>query len=145
MNKAILCGRTTKDTEVSMTKGGKKVCSFTLAIDEGKDESGNRRTQFIDCEAWDKRASFMEAYVKKGMRILVEGRLNKRMYEKDGQKHYPVSVICDRIEFADGTNQSKDEGIPTATQNAPKTAQNRPVEDYGIPQNISIDSDDLPF
>lgn len=150
MNKAILCGRTTADIDIRMTPTGKKVCKFTLAIDDGKNADGSRRTQFIDCEAWNQSAEFMERYVKKGVRILVEGRLNKTSYEKDGQKHYPTNVVCDRIEFADGANQPQNEYSSMPTQNAPKTAQNRSQQndDFGIPQyseGLSIGADDLPF
>ena len=146
MNKAILCGRTTADIDIRMTTTGKKVCKFTLAIDDGKNTDGSRRTQFIDCEAWNQSAEFMERYVKKGVRILVEGRLNKTSYEKDGQKHYPTNVVCDRIEFADGANQAQNEYSSMPTQNASKTAQNRPQQndDFGLP-SYSIDSGDLPF
>ena len=143
MNKAILCGRTTADINIQMTATGKKVCRFTLAIDDGKNADGSRRTQFIDCEAWNQSAEFLERYVKKGVRILVEGRLNKTSYEKDGQKHYPTNVVCDRVEFADGANQPQNEQTSVVKQNAPRTAQNQPVNDW---QNIDIDFEsDLPF
>ena len=145
MNKAILCGRTTADIDIRMTTTGKKVCKFTLAIDDGKNADGSRRTQFIDCEAWNQSAEFMERYVKKGIRILVEGRLNKTSYEKDGQKHYPTNVVCDRIEFADGANQPQNEYSPMPTQNAPKTAQKQPEDDFGIPHGLNFDESDLPF
>lgn len=146
MNKAILCGRTTADINIQMTTTGKKVCKFTLAIDDGKNADGSRRTQFIDCEAWNQSAEFMERYVKKGIRILVEGRLNKTSYEKDGQKHYPTNVVCGRIEFADGANQPQNGATSMPVQNAPRTAQNQPKnDDFGIPDSYGINSDDLPF
>ena len=145
MNKAIVCGRITSEPDIRMTSTGKKVCKFTLAVDDGKNADGSRRTQFIDCEAWNQSAEFMERYVKKGIRILVEGRLNKTSYEKDGQKHYPTNVVCDRIEFADGANQPQNEYSSVPTQNAPKTAQKQPTDNFGIPSYDIDMGSDLPF
>ena len=144
MNKAILCGRTTADIDIRMTTTGKKVCKFTLAIDDGKNADGSRRTQFIDCEAWNQSADFLERFVKKGNRILVEGRLNKTTYEKDGQKHYPTTVVCDRVEFADGANQPQGGSSITATTGYPKAEQKEPTDNFGIP-DYGINGDDLPF
>lgn len=150
MNKVIVCGRTTAEPDVRMTQSGKKVCQFTLAIDDGANKDGSRRTQFIDCEAWEKSAEFMERFVKKGLRILVEGRLSKRMYEKDGVKHYPTNVIAERVEFADSlknANSQQNEQKPMAQQNRSQNAQNQPYtnnDDFGI-SGIDINMDDLPF
>ncbi len=146
MNKAIICGRITANPEIKMTTNGNKVCRFTLAVDDGKNTDGSRRTQFIDCEAWKQSAEFLERFVKKGNRILVEGRLNKTSYEKDGQKHYPTTVVCDRLEFADGANQPQNGVTSMPTQTAPKTAQNQPKnDDFGIPDSYGISTEDLPF
>lgn len=151
MNKAIICGRITANPEIKMTTNGNKVCKFTLAVDDGKNTDGSRRTQFIDCEAWKQSAEFLERFVKKGIRILVEGRLNKTSYEKDGQKHYPTTVVCDRLEFADGANQPQNGSSITATTGYPKTAQNQPspaplftAEEVEM-MSKGIDPDDLPF
>jgi len=145
MNKAIICGRITANPEIKMTTNGNKVCKFTLAVDDGKNTDGSRRTQFIDCEAWKQSAEFLERFVKKGNRILAEGRLNKTSYEKDGQKHYPTNVVCDRIEFADGANQPQNEYSSMPTQNAPKTVQKQPTDNFGIPAYDIDMGSDLPF
>ena len=148
MNRVIICGRTTADTNVQMTTTGKKVCKFTLAIDDGKDRDGNRRTQYIDCEAWEKTAEFMERYVTKGLRILVEGKLNKKPYEKDGVKHYPTIVLCDRIEFADATNANQNGRNIVPQQEVAQKAQNGFLGTNGfsdVSGEITILPDDLPF
>lgn len=146
MNITILSGRITDHPDVRMTGSGKKVCQFTLAVDDGKDTNGQRKTQFLDCVAWENGAAYLEQYVKKGNRISVQGRLNKSSYLKDGEKRYSVKVVCDRVEFADGANQPRNEEKPMITQNAPKTAQNEPVQNaYDIPNNYGISDDDLPF
>ena len=44
MNKIILVGRLTKDPEVRTTQTGKKLASFSIAVDDGKDQNGQRLT-----------------------------------------------------------------------------------------------------
>lgn len=151
MNLVILVGRITADVDIKMTNSGKKVCSFTLAVDDGKNADGSRRTQFPDCVAWEKAAEFLERYVQKGNRIAVVGRLTKRAYESNGQKRYVSEVVVDRVEFADGANQPKNEYSSAPAQTAPQTAQKPPVQasmdnGFGIPTSYGIDmGEDLPF
>lgn len=151
MNLVILVGRITADVDIKMTNSGKKVCSFTLAVDDGKNADGNRKAQFLDCVAWEKAAEFLERYVQKGNRIAVVGKLTKRAYESNGQKRYVSEVVVDRVEFADGANQPKNEYSSAPAQTAPQTAQKPPVQasmdnGFGIPTSYGIDmGEDLPF
>lgn len=151
MNLVILVGRITADVDIKMTNSGKKVCSFTLAVDDGKNADGNRKAQFLDCVAWEKAAEFLERYVQKGNRIAVVGKLTKRAYESNGQKRYVSEVVVDRVEFADGANQPKNEYSSVPVQTAPQTAQKPPVQasmdnGFGIPTSYGIDmGEDLPF
>ena len=141
MNRVTLMGRLAANPEVRVTQSGKKVCNFALAISMGKDKPA----QFHDCVAWDNTAEFLGRYTRKGNRILVEGRLDKSVYEKDGQKRYVTTVIVDHVEYADGANQPQNGATSMPTQNAPKTAQNQPTQDFGIHDSYGINSDDLPF
>lgn len=139
MNIVILSGRITADPDVRITGSGKKMCQFSLAVDAGKDADGQRQTQFHDCVTWNNGAEFIERYVKKGNRILVQGRLDKSSYVKDGQKHYSVKVIADRVEFADGANQPRNEGKPMPTQKAPESPKNE------WNAGLEFTEEDLPF
>lgn len=151
MNLVILVGRITDDAQVHVTTGGNKVCSFIVAVDDGANNDGSRRTQFLSCTAWNKAAEFLGRYVKKGNRIAVLGRNTKRTYESDGQKHYVQEIVADRVEFADGANQPQGGYTPKATTGYAKTDQKPPVQTsmdngFGIPTSYGIDSDeDLPF
>ena len=100
MNKVILVGRLTKDPEIKVTQSGKKVASFSVAVDDGKDSSGNRITQYFNCSAWDKLADIIESYVKKGHRVAVIGRLQNRSWDKpDGTKGYATDVSVKELEM----------------------------------------------
>lgn len=97
MNKVILVGRLTRDPEVRYTQTGKAVASFSVAVDTGFGE--NKRADFIPIVVWDKLAEICGNNLTKGRRILVEGRLQIRDYEKDGQKRRAAEVIAQNIEF----------------------------------------------
>lgn len=100
MNKIILVGRLTKDPECSVTAGEqKKIARYTLAVDRSYTKDG--KADFIPCIAFEKNAEFAEKYLNKGMKILVEGRLETGSYEKDGKTIYTWKVMVERHEFVE--------------------------------------------
>ena len=97
MNKVILMGRLTRDSEIFGQKT--KVARFTLAVDRsyGEDE-----TDFFNCVSFGKQAEFVEKYLKKGIKVLVTGSLQNNSYEdKNGNKVNGVQIITNDIEFCE--------------------------------------------
>lgn len=109
MNKAILMGRLTNDPEIKYSSGNNSmaIARYTIAIDRYKNGSDDNQTaDFIRCVAFDRSGEFAEKYLKKGMRILVSGRIQTGSYEnKEGQKVFTTEVIVDSQEFADSKPQ----------------------------------------
>lgn len=103
MNKWIGMGRLTKDPELR-TSGDTKVARYTLAVDRrfSKDE----QTDFINIVCFGKSAEFAEKYFKKGMKVLVTGRIQTGSYEKDGQKIYTTDIVAEDQEFTESKNAS---------------------------------------
>ena len=99
MNHVILTGRLTKDPEIRYTDSKKAVCSFTLAVDDGRDSEGKKKAQFIPCVAWGKTAELIDQYFTKGKPMTVTGRITVRTYEKNGEKRYITEVVASGIEF----------------------------------------------
>ena len=100
MNCVILCGRTTTDIDLRTTTSGKSVTSFALAVDR---PGTNDKTDFIPIVAWGKTAEFLNKYISKGKKIIVEGFLSSRKYEdKNGNSRIAYEVVANRVEFADG-------------------------------------------
>lgn len=99
MNKVIIVGRLTRDPEVRYTQTGKAVASFSVAVDSGFGDK--KRADFIPVVVWDKLAEVCGNNLTKGRRVLVEGRLQIRDYEKDGQKRRAAEVIAQNVEFLD--------------------------------------------
>jgi single-strand DNA-binding protein len=100
MNKVILIGNLTKDPEVKVTSTGKKVASFSLAINDGKDMNGQDLTSYFNCSAWEKVADVIEKYIKKGHKIMVSGKLKNRSWDKpDGTKAYATDILVSEVEM----------------------------------------------
>ncbi|MDF2635409.1 MAG: single-strand binding protein [Pelosinus sp.] len=112
MNKVIIVGRLTRDPDIRYTQTGKAVASFSVAVDSGYGDK--KRADFIPVIVWDKLAEVCGNNLTKGRRVLVEGRLQIRDYEKDGQKRRAADVVAQNIEFLD-TKQTVSGGSTTAS------------------------------
>ena len=99
MNKSIIVGHLGGDPQVRYTQTGKAVASFSVAVHTGFGE--HKRTDFIPVIVWDKLAEVCGNNLTKGRRVLVEGRLQIRDYEKDGQKRRAAEVVAQNIWFLD--------------------------------------------
>lgn len=108
MNKVILVGRLTRDPELRVTPSGIPCCTFTVACDRRyADQSGNRQADFLNCVAWRERADFVAKYFAKGRRIGLEGSIQTRQYEKDGQKRTATEILVDSVEFVENKPQEQ--------------------------------------
>lgn len=98
MNIFIGSGRLTKDPEVKYTQTGKAFCSFTIAIDEYRNDK--KITQFVPIVTWGKTAEAAGNNLAKGQMVTVEGKIQVRQYEaKDGQKRYVTEILTRSLEF----------------------------------------------
>lgn len=99
VNKVILVGRLGRDPETRFTSGGQAVANFTLATDESyKSRSGERqkRTEWHRIVLWGKLAEISQQYLKKGMQVYIEGRIQTRQWEdkRDGQKRTTTEIVA---------------------------------------------------
>lgn len=102
INKVILSGRLTADAVMKQTPNNHTVTHFTLAINNGKDKEGNdRKADFPTCYVWNANPKFVEKYLKKGRKVLIEGSIKTRTYNKDDEKRYVTEVGVYKIEYAD--------------------------------------------
>ena len=104
LNHITIMGRLTRDPELRRTGSGIAVASFTVAVDRdfGKNENGERETDFIDCVAWRQTGEFVSKYFTKGRMAVVSGRLQIRSWtDKDGNKRRTAEVVADNVYFGD--------------------------------------------
>ena len=119
MNLVILTGRLTADPEMRTTQTGKSVAKFSIAVNEGKSKDGAERVQYFNISAWERSAEVLQNYAKKGTKIMVEGSLQNRSWDKpDGTKGYATDILLNRFEFL-GSKGDTDGGAVSANSAAP--------------------------
>ena len=129
MNKVILMGRLTKDPEIRT--GNTQVARYTLAVDR-RFSNSEEKTDFINIVVFGKGAEFAEKYLKKGMKVLVTGRIQTGSYtDKDNKKVYTTDIVAEDQEFCESKGNS--------TQNERPTTDDDFMD---IPANVK---DDMPF
>lgn len=157
LNQVTLMGNLTRDPELRQTPNGQSVVSFSLALNRSyKDQSGEwqEATDYIDVVAWGPLAERVAQYLAKGRRCLVQGRLQSRSWEQDGQKRSKVEVLANDVTFLDSRgggdeNGSGYGGTENGSGGTPATKPaTRPKKDDVVIEDIGdepINLDDIPF
>ena len=133
MNKVILMGRLVKNPEVRQDANGAiSMARYTLAVDRmrtKKDEDPG--ADFINCVVFGKSAEFAKNYLRKGTKLVIEGRIQTGSYtNKNGQKVYTTDVVIERQEFAESKAANGDGNKQTATKSTDAGFMNA---DDGVP------------
>lgn len=142
MNRAILIGRVGQAPNTTTTQGGTVITKFTLATSERyKNKEGDRteKTEWHNVRTWNKTASFVDKYVKKGAQLLVEGKIRNEKYEaKDGTVRYVTIIDADNIELLS----------PKQEENGKAERKEQKHEQESAPDaddSLEEQPDDLPF
>lgn len=136
MNKAIICGRLTRDVEIVYGARNKTAIGKTsIAVNRGKNKDGqDLGADFINIVVYGKQAENFANFKHKGDMVLIEGRITTGSYEKDGRKVYTTEITAEHVDFL------------TRETNAPQNE----VETAGVQQTIpagftQLTDDDIPF
>ena len=151
LNHIVIMGRLTRDPELRHTQAGTAVASFTVAVDRDfKDkETGERKTDFIDCVAWRSTGEFVDKYFAKGRMAVVEGRLQLRDWtDKEGNKRRSAEVLVSSVYFGD--SKPKDGDSAGGKAKAGKNDDFQLPGDFGTGSDndfadLADDDGDLPF
>jgi len=155
LNQVTLMGNLTRDRELRQTPTGQNVTSFSLALNRSyKDASGEwqEATDYIDIVAWGPLAERVSQYLTKGRRCLVQGRLQSRSWEQDGQKRNKVEVLANDVTFLDSRGggeggEGSNYGGGSDSGSSSKPAPSKKKDDVVI-EDVSdepINLDDIPF
>lgn len=102
INRIVLTGRLVADPQLRYTTSGTPVANFRIAVDHPfTNQGGERETDFIDIVAWRKLAETVANNLGKGRLVGIDGRLQIRRYEHDGQKRQAAEVVADSVQFLD--------------------------------------------
>lgn len=141
INKAILFGNITRDPELRALPSGMNVCNFSIATNRVyKDRDGKKQeqTDFHNVVVFGRQADTVSQYLKKGSSVYVEGRMQTRSWEQNGEKKYRTEVVADSVQFgprSSGGSSRKSEQTPD--EPAAASGIDYPKDD--------INPDDIPF
>lgn len=149
LNKAMIYGNLTRDPELKALPSGMNVCSMSIATNRVyKDRDGNKQenTDYHNVVVFGTQAEHSAKYLSKGNGVYVEGRIQTRSWEKDGQKQYRTEVVADRVQF--GPKNGSGGGAPSgdsapAAATAPKDDKKAPAVP-AYPEE-EINPEDIPF
>lgn len=122
LNKVTLIGNVGKDPETRTFQNGGKVCNFSLATSESWKKDGEKQTK----TQWHNIAIFnenirhvVESYVKKGSKIYIEGQLETRKWEQNGENRYTTEVVLQNfkgeLKLLDGKDEAPQNGADKAS------------------------------
>ncbi len=145
INKAILFGNLTRDPELRALPSGTNVCSFSVATNrvyKDKDGKKQEQTDYHNVSAFGRQADIIAQYLHKGDGVYIEGRIQTRSWEKDGQKQYRTEIVCEVMQFGPKRTGGST-GAPGGKQ------QDEPMDEPGgagiaYPKD-EINPDDIPF
>lgn len=141
VNKVILVGNLGKDPEIRYLENGVSVARFPLATSETfTDKNSGEKREITDWHTivmWRGLAKIAESYLKKGMKVYIEGKLKTRSWQDDNQQmKYATEIVADQmimLSKAEGTENQKE---------YPPTIESKDLP----PMDMKPDaSDDLPF
>ena len=141
INKVIIVGNLGQDPEIKYTAGGAAVTTLSIATsDSWKDKDSGmdqERTEWHRVVLWRRLAEIAGEYLKKGSKVYIEGQLQTRKWEQEGQTRYTTEIIARDMQFLDSRGSS----------NTPSTQKSSEMNDQSaadVPDS-AIDDDDIPF
>lgn len=167
INHIYFGGNLTASPELKTLPNGTKVVQFTIASNrKWRDADGGEKeaVEFGNCVLFGKQAEVFGKYAIKGQTFLIEGRMQTRSYEKEGQKHYRTEIVVEKFHFGQkphgGARTDAVEGLPdtesddwlndvapTRTKEQVTASMNDNLERQGMPtiSGEGIDPNDIPF
>ena len=143
MNLCIQIGRCTKDPDIKVAKSGTTIADFTLAVDRKFKREGQPDADFLNFTAFGKTAEFVEKWVHKGTKLVVQSTLQNNNYQgRDGKTVYRNTLMVESVEFAESKAASQRANANNSGSDA-VPASNDSKDDF---MNISgAIGEELPF
>lgn len=160
-NKVIIVGNLTRDVELRYLPSGSALATLGLASNrryKKQDGTQGEEVCFVDVKLFGRSAEVANQYLRKGSKVLIEGRLTLENWtDQTGAKKSKHTITAESMQMMDSkSNSSQDEGYHTQESNAktsqemsshtgyPKENINSQKYESNIPE-INIDEDEIPF
>ena len=151
INKVILFGNLTRDPELRALPSGLNVANFSIATNrvfKDKDGKKQEQTDYHNVVVFGRQADIVSQYLKKGSSVYIEGRLQTRSWDKNGEKQYRTEVITDQMQFGPRASGSGSGAQQQGSGRDSHHDEQEPVEAHGSAIDYpkeEINTDDIPF
>jgi len=145
LNKAMVIGNLTRDPELKSLPSGVKVASFSVATNRSwKDANGAKQdaTEYHNVVAFGKPAELIAQYCKKGSSLYIDGRLQTRSWEQDGQKKYRTEIVVENFQFGPRPAGASTGGDYPKAESSKKDEPEVDTIEY---PTDNINAEDIPF
>ena len=107
INRVVITGNLTRDPELRRTQSGMAILGMGVAVNDRRKNPQTGEWEdyanFIDCTMFGSRAESVSAYLSKGMKVAIDGKLRWSQWDKNGEKRSKIEVIVDEIDFSSQT------------------------------------------
>ena len=153
INRVVLTGNLTKDPDLrGNPASGVSICKLRLAVNTRKRNSASGewedKANFFDITVFGRQAESCGQYLKKGRPVAIDGRLDWREYEVEGQKRQSVDIIAENVQFLgsrEDTGNGNGNGYSSSFR-APESDIPADTSDFE-PARVAagVSDDDIPF
>lgn len=149
LNKAMIYGNLTRDPELKTLPSGNAVASFGVATNRVYNDRDGKRQEAVEYHnivVFGRQAETVSQYLKKGSGAFIEGRLQTRSWEQDGQKQYRTEIVADRVQFGPRSGGG-DSGAGASAASSSSSSANNSSGGGKAPEypQEDINPDDIPF
>jgi single-strand DNA-binding protein len=108
INRVVLTGNLTRDPELRSTPSGTPVCKLRVAVNTRRKvgDSWEDKPNYFDVTVWGAQGENCSRYLSKGRPVAIDGRLEWREWEQEGQKRQAVDIIADSVQFLGGRDDA---------------------------------------
>jgi single-strand DNA-binding protein len=150
INRVVMTGNLTRDPELRSTGNGLAICKLRIACNTRRKNNSTGewedKPNYFDVTVWGAQGENCSRYLSKGRPVAIDGRLEWREWETDGQKRQSVDIIADSVQFLGGRD---DAGTGNGFSGTAKSAGEGDVPidsgDFESAPAAATADDDIPF
>lgn len=142
INRVCVVGNLTRDVELRATGSGTQIGSLRIAVNTRikRDGEWSDKANYFDVTVFGNQADACAKFLHKGSQVGVDGRLDWREWEQDGNKRQAVQIVADTVQFLGGRDDA-----PAPASDVPSDFEAQPSSLTPGSPGTQAPDDDIPF